>query len=210
MNAVLDTAFEVFMSGTERPTAAEIAARAGVSTSSLFRYFTGIDDLRAQLVARYLEQHRDMLEPETPTDAGYEERSRRFVDHRIRVATVLDPISRRLQGRALDEPALLPIQAHVRSLIANQVPTHFGPELADLTPARRDDLTSVLDSMTSIEAFRILREQHDRSEAQIRRSWRAAITALLPPAAPSTDDRRQQEATSPQPAPSTVIRGRDG
>ena len=49
---MLDTALEVLIAGTERPTAEEVAKRAGVSVSSFFRYFENIDDLRSQAAAR--------------------------------------------------------------------------------------------------------------------------------------------------------------
>ncbi len=179
MNAVLDTAFEIFMDGTERPTATEIAERAGVSTSSLFRYFSSLDDLRAQVAARFLEDHRDLLDPDLPPGAEYEARIRLFVDLRIRAATTLGPMSRRLQGRAIDEPSLAPIQSHFRALLAKQVTTHFGPELGSAGPARRSDLIAVVDAMTSMEAFGILSDTHGRTEAQVRRSWRAAVAAVL-------------------------------
>jgi AcrR family transcriptional regulator len=180
VNAVLDTAFEIFMDGSERPTATEIARRAGVSTSSLFRYFSSIDDLRAQVAVRYLEEHREVLEPDLPAGAEYEQRVRLYVDLRIRAATTLGPMSRRLQGRAVDEPALIPIQRQFRAILANQVETHFDAELATTPPGRRADLIAVIDSMTSIEAFRILHETHGRSELQVRRSWRSALHAILP------------------------------
>ncbi len=177
--AVLDTAFEIFLSGNERPTASEIARRAGVSTSSLFRYFESIDDLRMQVAARFLDDHRDVLQPEPPAGAGYDQRRQLFVDLRIRLATTIGPMSRRLQGRVVDEPGLLPIQTTFRSLLAEQVTTHFDPELSAMTQAGRHDLAGLIDAMTSIEAYRTLHEVHERSETQIRRSWRSAIDTLV-------------------------------
>lgn len=179
VNAVLDTALEIFMEGNERPTANEIARRAGVSTSSFFRYFASIDDLRGQVAARYVEQNRELLEPRPATGAGFEERRRCFVDLRIRTGATLGPMSRRLQGRVVEDPTLGPIQEQFRAILANQVDTHFDAELATITPARRADLIALIDSMTSIEAFQILRETHGRSDTQIRRSWSAALDALL-------------------------------
>lgn len=167
------------MNGNERPTAAEIARRAGVSTSSLFRYFASIDDLRLQVASRFLDDHRDVLDPQPPTGADYDQRRRLFVDLRIRLATTVGPMSQRLQGRLVDEPGLLPIQTTFGRLLADQVTTYFDPELSMLTKARRDDLVGLVDSLTSIEAFRILHEIHDRSEPQVQRSWRSAIDTLL-------------------------------
>jgi AcrR family transcriptional regulator len=179
VNAVLETALEIFMDGNERPTATEIARRAGVSTSSLFRYFSSIDDLRAQVAERYMEEHQDVLEPHPPDGADYQERLRLFVDLRIRAGSTLGPVNRRMQGRVFDEPALIPIQTRFRAILATQIETHFESELARVTPARRADLIALLDSMTSIEAFRILHETHDRTESQVRRSWLPALDAIL-------------------------------
>ena len=179
VNAVLDVALDIFTSGTRRPSANEIARRAGVSTSSFFRYFDSIDDLRNQVADRYLEQHRQLLEPSVPDGAELDERRQRFVEVRIRAGAAFGPVQRSLSGRAADEPGLLPIQARFRAVLARQVEAHFGPELADATPARRDDLVAVVDTMTSIDAYRILRETHERSDTQIRRAWLAAIDAVL-------------------------------
>ncbi len=180
MNAVLDTALEIFMDGSERPTTAnEIARRAGVSTSSFFRYFASIDDLRAQVAARYIEQNSDLLEQLPPAEAGFEERRRIFVDLRIRAGVTLGPMSRRVQGRAVEDPALVPFQEQFRAIFARQAEAHFEAELVSATPARRADLVALIDSMTSIEAFRILSETHGRSDTQIRRVWLSALGAIL-------------------------------
>ncbi len=186
MNAVIDTAVEVFVNGEEYPTASEIAERSGVSTSSLFRYFASIDDLRDRVAERYIEQHRDLLESDLPDGANFEQRTRAFVDLRIRAGATLGPMNRRLQRRMTNEPGLKPIRARFRSILTGQVEAHFDAELAALTTARRADLIALLDSMTSIEAFQILHENHDRTETQIRRTWLGALQAILP-TAPTPD-----------------------
>lgn len=167
------------MAGNERPTADEIARRAGVSTSSFFRYFEGIEDLRSQASARFVDRHRDLLEPTLPEGLDTEERVRRFVDLRIRAGVTLGPIGLRLQGRIADEPALVPMQSRVRSVLAAQVGLYLEAELSALSPARRADLTALIDSLTSLDAYRTLSETHGRSEAQVRRVWRSAIAMLL-------------------------------
>lgn len=179
MNAVLDTAIEIFRNGSERPSAAEIARRAGVSTSSFFRYFDGIDDLRMQVAQRFIEQHRGLLEPDVPEGLGARQRMELFVELRIQAGSILGPASRQLQGRAVDEPDLVPIQARARRILADQVESHFGPELDAFTPARRADLVAIIDSMSSIDAYRIMTDIHGRTDAQVRRAWLATLTALL-------------------------------
>lgn len=169
------------MEGTERPTANEIARRAGVSTSSFFRYFESIDDLRDQATNRYVEQHHDLLESSPPSEAGLEKRSRLFVDLRIRAAAALGPASRRLNGRAVSEPGLIPIQTRFHATLAGQVEAYFEPELSSTTRARRAELIALIDSMTSMEAFQIMHETHARTEQQVRRSWLSALDGILRP-----------------------------
>lgn len=177
--AVIDTAYQIFMTGEERPAAAEIARRSGVSTSSLFRYFTSIDDLRGQVAERFLDQHRDLLDARPPDGATFEERSRAFADLRIQVGLTFGPIAQRLQARMFDEPGLASIRARFRTMLADQVDAYFEAELGAATPARRADLMAVIDSATSVEAFRILYESHGRTEPQVRRAWLTALDAIL-------------------------------
>ena len=167
------------MTTDERPGAAEIARRAGVSTSSLFRYFASIDALRDEVAERFLDQHRDLVDARPSDGLTFEERIRAYVDLRIEVGRTFGPIMQRFSVRIANEPALAPLRDRFQARLARQAEAHFEPELVSVTPARREDLAVVIDSATSIEAFRILRETHGRTEAQVRRAWIATLDSIL-------------------------------
>lgn len=176
--AVIDAAFRLLASG--RPATTEVLAKeAGISTSSLFRYFDGLDDLFRQAAARFYVEHVDLFEASPPVDADRSERIAQFVDLRLRAVGTLSLWVKRAEAAVLDHPELGTVLEDLRARTAEQVAIFFAPELDVLSPARRADLVATIDSAVSVLAGRVMVEVHDRSEAQIRRAWRAALAALL-------------------------------
>jgi len=86
--------------------------------------------------------------------------------------------ARMARARAVDSPRLARTLDQTRSMQAGLVRTHFTTELGSLTPARGDDLVMLIDSMTSFEAWDLLRTTHRRSRPQIRRAWLVGLKAL--------------------------------
>ena len=60
--AVVDAMIDLVLAGRTPPTTEEIAAHAGVSTASVFRYFDSLDDLRREGIQRYLERYDHLLD----------------------------------------------------------------------------------------------------------------------------------------------------
>ncbi|MEM9610028.1 MAG: TetR/AcrR family transcriptional regulator [Actinomycetota bacterium] len=177
-NAVIDAAFRILASG--RPATTEVLAReAGISTSSLFRYFDGLDDLFRQAAARFYIEHVELFEASPAPGADRSERIAQFVDLRLRAVTALSMWVKRAEAAVLDHPELGTVLDELRLRTAAQVSTFFGPELEHLPPAKRADVVATIDASNSVIAGRVMIEVHGRSEAQIRRSWRWAIGTLL-------------------------------
>ncbi|MEO1063377.1 MAG: TetR/AcrR family transcriptional regulator [Actinomycetota bacterium] len=177
-NAVIDAAFRILASG--RPATTEVLAKeAGISTSSLFRYFDGLDDLFRQAAERFYVEHVELFEVEPPPGADRAERIARFVDLRLRSVTTLSLWVKRAEAAVLDHPELGTVLDELRRRTAEQVPAFFGPELERLPPAKRADVVAIIDSAISVLAGRVMVEVHDRSETQIRRAWRSTLGALF-------------------------------
>src|SRR5580698_4366782 len=65
--AVIDALLALFREGDYQPGTARIAARAGLSPRSLFRYFDDVDDLHRAAAARQIRLARPLLDlPVTP------------------------------------------------------------------------------------------------------------------------------------------------
>ena len=178
VEAVLDTALAFLREGISEPTADQLAERAGVSTSSLFRYFESIDDMRSQAAARLIERHGDLIRSSPTPDADLGARIDEFVEVRLRVGEHFGPMMTTLQAR-VNTDELSPLLAQFRTPLWEMPDRYFGPELATLTQARRAELAALVDTLTSIEAWRHLTTSHGRTPRQTKRAWASAVGILI-------------------------------
>lgn len=175
---VIDSMFALLSEGHVPPSVDDVAARSGVSVSSVFRYFDGLDDLHEQTIERYFERFAALFE--LPDPAGTAEgRIRTFVDARLDLYGTIAPIARMARLRAPEHPRIATTLHATRAHLAAQVRTHFAPDLGACTAAEADDRVAVIDSLTSFEAWDLLRAVHGRSRRQMERAWTAALRALL-------------------------------
>src|SRR5687768_10961548 len=74
--AVVDALVGLFEAGDYTPSSGTIAARAGISPRSLFRYFDDVDDLNRAAIERHIAINRHLFEPQVdhtlPTAAKVE------------------------------------------------------------------------------------------------------------------------------------------
>ena len=177
--AVVDALFALLQEHGVQPAVEEIAARAGVSVSSIFRYFDGLDDLRELAIGRYFERFAPLFEVPNLGEGQLPRRLSAMVDSRLALYQAIAPIAHIARLRALETPRFATTLATTRAGSANQVRTHFAAELGTRTPARGDDLVGVIDSITSFESWELLRDTHGRSQSQIRRAWTECLQVLL-------------------------------
>ena len=109
--AVVDALFALLQEGEGLPAVEAIAERAGVSVSSVFRYFDGLDDLRERTIERYFERFAPLFEI---TNIGEGDRSTRvghLVDSRLNLYVAIHPIAQIVRQRAAEAPtgAALPV-----------------------------------------------------------------------------------------------------
>ncbi len=176
--AVVDAVFALIEEDRATPTVEAIAERAGVSISSVFRYFENLDDLHRQTIEHHFARVAPLFAVPSIGRGGRDDRVARLVDARLDLYEAIAPVARVARARALDAPRIAHSLADARSLLAAQVREHFTPELAVLTPARADDRVAAIDALTSFEAWDLLGSVHGRSRTQVRRTWTAALDAL--------------------------------
>ena len=156
-----------------------IAATAGVSVSSVFRYFDNLDDLLRETVNRYFERYAELFEIRAIGDGDLVARVDRFVVARLELFETTAPIARVARRRAAEHERIAETLDGVRRTLAEQVRRHFDPELAGRTAAESDDIVGLVDSLTSFEAWDLLHTAHGRSSRQIRRAWTRGVERLV-------------------------------
>lgn len=177
--AVTEATIDLVLEGRIPSSADEIAARAGVSPASLFRYFETLDDLRQATADRYFERYTHLFDVPGIGHGPLSDRIQRFVKARVSLHEITEPMARLTRLRAPEHLELDQRLRHVRATLSDQVRHHFDTELAELSAARRDDAVTVISTLTSFEAWDQARHDHSRSQQQIRRAWSATINGLL-------------------------------
>lgn len=177
--AVIDAAFELLLAGEYPLVVDDVAAAAGVSPASVFRYFDGMADLQCRAVERFLERFSPILGVDDPDPGPRQRRLARLVRQRLDFYERTGPILAVGRSLALRHGPLAEAVTRSRSLRATQVRAALEPELASASAARAADLVSTVDAATAPEAWELLRGFHARSREQIRRSWVRTLTAAV-------------------------------
>jgi len=175
--AVIDAVLELIREGRIPPAVEEVAARAEVSVSSVFRYFDDLDDMHAQTVARYFERYDPLFEVPALPDGTTDERIAALVDSRLDLYEAVAPIARWARLQAATQPTIARNLRGTRRRLAGQVGEHLAPDLGERADGA--DLVAAADALTSFESWDLLRHAHGRSRASVRRVWVVALRALL-------------------------------
>lgn len=177
--AVIDAVFALLQEGKVPPTVDLIADRAGVSVASVFRYFDGIDDLLYQTFQRFRQRFEPLITTPTNDRAPLRTRTEAFVGARLDLYEQAGAIMAVGRLRALEHAPLVAASAEMRALLAGQVRATFATDLGGATPSASADLVAVLDALTSLESWDVMRKTHSRSRRQIKRSWTSGISAII-------------------------------
>lgn len=194
--AVVTALLDLYRDGTLMPSADEIAARAGVSARSIFRYFADVDDLASEAVARQQEHLAPLLVLDLDPDAPLEERIAAFVAARVWVLSAMGEVGRVARIRSVQQPVVAQGLARVRQALRDQVTVVLGPALTDRPDAERDALLAAADVLCSWEAHDLMRHDQGLSAEATEAALALALRRLLTPAnapAPasaSVEDRR--------------------
>lgn len=172
---MIDLVFE----GYTPPTAEQVARRAGVSVASLFRYFDTLDDLREHATKRYFERFFHLFDVPEIGVGPLDKRIDTLVAARVELHRTTAPIARLTRSRSLVVAGLNETLRRLNATQADQVRLHFGEELAQLSPARRDDLVATITTITSFESWDRFQIDHGRTPAQTKRAWVSALGRLL-------------------------------
>ncbi len=182
--SIMDAYIELLRESPEIPTAAQIAARAGISTRSIFERFADLQGLsratvdyafamgEAQAVARNVDGDR-------PT------RVRSHVETRANTCERWLPVWRVVvanQGRLED---LRDRVNFIRQAIVRRMELMYRPELEALSAEERRDFLIALESLIDFESWGRMRELHGLSFDEACSVWIRTIDRMLPPTPPA-------------------------
>ena len=134
--SVLEALGELYREGLYDPSVAEIAARAGLSARSLFRYFDDVDDLNRAAIDHMIDGARSLLaRGQVDASLPLEERIDALVAARLEVYDHIAPAARAIRIGAHRHPVLAAQLKQGRAFFRNQVVRAFPDLDADAVAA---------------------------------------------------------------------------
>jgi TetR/AcrR family transcriptional regulator, regulator of autoinduction and epiphytic fitness len=176
--ALVESLIGLLDEGSLTPTAAQIAARAGVSERSVFQHFPDREAL-FEAVAR--EQYGRVVPTLIPIDASlpFAERVEQFAEQRARLYEMVGGVRRAALLIEHESKAVAGWLTTARKAKAAEVERVFLRELDAIPPDEREPVRAALVALCSWSAWDAWRTQQRLSVARARAAMKAGVAALL-------------------------------
>ena len=166
----------------EVPTAAQIAARAGISTRLIFERFTDLAALSLATVDHAFATAEAQALPRG-VDGDRATRIRAHVETRAQTCERWLPLWRVVtinQSRLTELRDRLVV---MRQVVVARIRLMYAPELAALSEAERREVLIIIEALIDFESWGRMREHHGLSVEEACAVWVSAIDRILPVAA---------------------------
>jgi TetR/AcrR family transcriptional regulator of autoinduction and epiphytic fitness len=187
--AVAEALLDLVQRGVLRPTATQVAARAGVSERAVFRHFDDLESLFATVAKQQIERVAPRLSA-APAEGPLAQRIDALVTRRADLYEQLTPVRR---ASLLQEPFSKVVAGRLtwsRDTLRTEVARVFAPEIARLPTAARREVLDALGAAASWSVWENLRRHARLSRPRAQRAVARMIAALLADAErPRTSNR---------------------
>lgn len=180
---IVEALLELVGAGNMRPTAEQVAKRAGVGTRTVFRHFDDMESLHAEMDARITAENLPLLE-HRQSGGSQRERVQELVRTRVRIFERIAPFKRASNHHRPRSAFLQTRHAEMNRRLRADAAACLERELK----AGPESLLDAVDLLTSFEAWDRLRTDQrlgrDRASRVIEQSLHALLasyTAAEPP-----------------------------
>jgi AcrR family transcriptional regulator len=179
--AVVDALLALYREGVLAPGAEAIAARAGISVRSLYRYFDDVPALVRTAIAHQQQRLAPLYALDIPAGLPFDERAQLFVSARVRLLDAMGAVGRLARSVAANQPLVLGELTRIRRTLRDQLAETFAPELDRMSPSHRQAAMAAADVVCSWESYDLMCHDQGLAPAEAAEAIRAALLALLGP-----------------------------
>jgi len=180
--AIAESLIDLLHEGVKRPTARQLAERAGVSLRLVFHHFEDMESVLRSAVGIQVKRHWQKLEPVSP-DGQLADRVKDAVRGLGQLYEAIAPVRRAAGLAAGRSPTLSRELETARRTLRERLRHTFSPELAlrsgGNTAAVQRDFLDTLEVATSFDTWDHLRTQSGRSVTATRRVVERLVSAVL-------------------------------
>lgn len=177
--AAVAAVLELFEEGELRPSTGLVVSRAGISSASLFRYFSSLDELYRAAFDEQILRAEDLARIDDLDDLDLDGRIAAFVSGRVAVYASVAGVGRMARARAIDDPAIARGLERARGRWLAQVRAVFRPELAASSRSSAPGLAAAIDAVVSFESWDLLVVGRGVPTPTVEAHWATAVRALL-------------------------------
>jgi AcrR family transcriptional regulator len=177
--AVVSALSELYGEGNLSPSTAEVAARAGLSSRSLFRYFDDVDDLVRAAIDQQIVRAQPLLRVDARSSDATAHKVERLVESRVRQFEVLAPAARAARVSAHRNRLVADRLVEARAFWREQVRRLFAPELAQMDEGAAARALAAIDVLCSFESIELLRHSHQLTADETAMVLVDALDAVL-------------------------------
>ena len=176
---IMDAFIDLLRERPEVPTAAQIAARAGIWTRLIFERFNDLAALSLATVDHAFATAEAQAAPRG-LDGDRLSRIRSHVETRAQTCERWLPLWRVVTINQARLPALRDRLLAVRQVVIARIRLMYEPELALLSASDQRDALIVLEALIDFESWGRMREHHGLGFEEACAAWTSAIDRLLP------------------------------
>ena len=177
-DAVVEALLSLLDDGNYRPTARQVAERAGVSLRSVYVHFDDLEDLMVVAADRHFARIAPMFE-RIPVTGTFDDRVHAFVARRVRIYSQLGAVGRATQLQAPFSPTLARLVAAAHDESRKEIEAVFAAELDRFDVRARARVLALLDVVSGAGAWDTFRTVHSLSIDATTTAMVEAIAAQL-------------------------------
>lgn len=182
-DAVVEALLAWLRDGNLRPTAKEIADRAGISVRSVYVHFDDLEDLFCAAATHQLSDLAHLVR-EVPATGSFEDRLTAFVVQRTRVFEAVMPVRRAATLQEPFSPTLAQLLDVTRRFARDEIRRVFAAELQRGGAGEGGRAVLAADALASAESWDHLRRHAGCSADEAGAVITAGLRAILAPAPP--------------------------
>ncbi|MGC1676912.1 MAG: TetR/AcrR family transcriptional regulator [Candidatus Binataceae bacterium] len=176
--AVAAAMLDLLNDGVVKPTAVQIAARAGVSLRLVFHHFEDLEAILADAAELQFERLRPLVRSVSPSLA-LDRRIAEFVRIRSELHEAVSPVRRASIRLEPFSPVIAARLGVARASLRSEAGRVFQRELRTRHLNERRDTLAALEAISAWEIWEVMRVQQNLSIAQARKAIAHAIAAIV-------------------------------
>lgn len=170
IDAVVDGVIELARAGNLDPTSEEIAALAGISHRSIYRYYDTRAELLDAAVVRAFDAVSAEVFPDDARDGSFDDRVEHFVSARIEVYRRMRSVVQMEVAHSAVDSSGTPGVDRARAALRTRTVDQFIAEFDRFEPDERRLVVAVVDAAFQFEALEYLDASAGLDDEQIQRA----------------------------------------